>query len=127
VWSVRFALSWELLVGGLIGEGASLHDPRLAKLTLPAAWVTAMKRPQFGVRMMLLVVALIAVVIGWRLQAYKLWRLENVKILSLESSIRHYETQRDFLISNGFDTAKVIDDKLQNLRQELKATDRLIP
>ena len=77
--------------------------------------------------MMLLVVALIAVIIGWRLQAYKLWRLENVKILSLESSIRHYETQRDFLISNGFDTAKGIDDKLRNMRQELKATDRLIP
>jgi hypothetical protein len=86
-----------------------------------------MKRPQFSLRLMLLVVALIAVIIGWRLQAYKLWRLENVKILSLESSIRHYETQREFLINNGFDTAKGIDDKLRNMRQELKATDRLIP
>ena len=86
-----------------------------------------MKRPQFGLRMMLLVVALIAVIIGRRLQAYKLWRLENVKIQSLERSIRYYETERNFLITGGHDIAEGIDDKLRNMRQELKATDRLIP
>jgi hypothetical protein len=33
---------------------------------LPTAWGTAMKRPQFSLRSMLLIVALAAAIIGWR-------------------------------------------------------------
>jgi hypothetical protein len=39
---------------------ARLTDP------LPAVWGTAMKRPQFSLRLMLLLIALAATIFGWR-------------------------------------------------------------
>ena len=47
-------------------------------LLLPAAWGTAMKRPQISLRLMMLLVALAATVIGWR-TAVEQVRRENRK------------------------------------------------
>ena len=49
-------------------HASPLHHRQLAKLNPAelAAWGTAMKRPQFGIRLMLLVVALLAIICAWR-------------------------------------------------------------
>jgi hypothetical protein len=83
-----------------------------------------MKRPQFSLKLTLLVITLLATIFAWRKAVYQKWRLDNPRIQRLDANLRYYEKQRDFLIDNGYDTANGIDAKARKIREELDVIDR---
>jgi hypothetical protein len=96
----------------------------------PAAWATAMKRPQFGIRLMLLIVALTATIFAWRRAAFDLQSASNkINRVNLESKLSVLERQKVSFMEPFGDPPKYrwltppptpdLDAKIDAIRKEM--------
>ncbi len=67
-----------------------------------------MKRPQFSIRLLLLIVALAAVLMAWRAAIWQIERSDrNRRIELLENDIKNNEVERDYFLKTTGPTIHV--------------------
>ena len=83
-----------------------------------------MKRPQFGIRLMLLVVALLATIFAWRnaVDVKQRFDFENsTKVQMLQNALEWWGKERAQMIKNGETPSTEFDARIKRVQTELSS------
>ena len=83
-----------------------------------------MKRPQFGLRLMLLVVALLATIFAWRNAANIKRRFDfenSTKVQILQNALEWWTKDRNQMLKNGETPSPEFDARLKRIQTELSS------